>query len=202
MHQYPTNHLAGVFQKHNGRQVVRVSASVEIGVEPGAVFELVTDLRRKTSLSPHTAVLDITRRPDGPVDVGTVFHHRIAVDGHIGDYRNRVVELSPGRRMVTESDSSPPFRIVVIVEPIASGARLTQEETFPLTELVVPVPQASGWIGKLLRFMFGDDKVIRQGSDSLAREVEEMQYKLQPRLEAWLNSIKADLEEESRQLRA
>jgi hypothetical protein len=152
MHQYPTNHLAGVFQQHNGRQVVRISASVEIGVEPGAVFELVTDLWRKTSLSPHTAVPDITRRPEGPVDVGTVFHHRIAVDGYIGDYHNRVVVLSPGRRMVTaESDSSPPFRIVVIVEPIASGARLTQEETFPLTKPVVPVPQTSGWIGKVLR---------------------------------------------------
>ena len=49
----------------------------------------------------------------------------------------------------------------------------------------MPVPQASGWIGELLRFMFGDDDIIRQGSDSLAREVEEMRTKLRAHLEAW-----------------
>ena len=198
MNQEFTDHHDRAFIKHNDRYVVRIRSSVEInGVKPDDVFVLITDLRRKTLLCPHTAVIGITHHPEGAIDVGTVFHHRVAIDGRIADYHNRVIAFSPGERMVTESDSSPPFRIEVVVEPIVSGTRLTQEESFLLTELVVPVPKAPGWLGRLLRLLFGDENLIRQGSVSLEKEVEEAQSRLQPRLDAWLHRIKHHLEKKS-----
>ena len=134
--------------------------------------------------------------------MGTVYHHRVAVDGHIADYHNTVVAYEHNKYMITHSDSSPPFRIKVCVESTESGTRLTQEESFAFTELVLPVPTASGWAGKLLRLLFGDDKVIRQGSHALQQEVTETQQRLQPRLDSWLLNIKRHLETESRLLEA
>jgi uncharacterized protein YndB with AHSA1/START domain len=180
--------------------MVKVSASVIIDVKPEAVFALITDLQRKTKLCPHTAVLGITRHPDGPVEPGTVFHHRVAVDGHIADYHNTVVEIVPGQRMVTQSDSETSFKIIVEVEPTSSGTRLTQEESFELVELILPTPGAKGRLGKFFRLIFGEGDVIRQGEESLARDIQEMQDKLQPRLQEWLSSIKCHLEKESQRL--
>lgn len=185
------------------RHVVRVKTSVDIeGVTPDIVFDLITDLPRKTRLCRNTAVINISRHPAGPVAVGTVFHHRVAVDGHIADYHNSVVAFEHNKYMITESDSSPPFRIEVSVEAIESGTRLTQEESFAFTELVLPVPTASGWLGKMLRFVFGDDKVIRQGDHALQRDVRETQQRLQPRLNDWLENIKRHLETENRHIQA
>ncbi len=187
----------------NHRHRVRLKSSVDIeGVNADTVFNLITDLPRKTRLCRHTAVINISRNPAGPVSVGTVFHHRVAVDGHIADYCNSVVAYEQNKYMITESDSSPPFRIEVSVEAIECGTRLTQEESFAFTELVLPVPTASGRLGKVLRLLFGDDKVIRQGESALQREVREAQQRLQPRLDDWLDNIKRHLETESRYLQA
>lgn len=180
--------------------MVKVSASVVINVKPEEVFALITDLRRKTNLCPHTVVLDITKHPDGPIDLGTVFHHRVAVDGHIADYHNTVIEFVSGRRMVTQSDSKTSFKIIVEVEATSSGTRLTQEESFELVELIIPTPSAKGWLGKFFRFLFGKGKVIRQGNESLMHDTQEMQEKLQPRLQVWLDGIKRHLEKESQRL--
>lgn len=198
-----TNHLASAFSNENDRHEVCVKTSVDIqGVSPSTVFALITDLPRKTRLCPNTAVININHHPQGPVEVGTVFHHRVAIDGHIADYHNRVIDYAHDQYMVTESDSNPPFRIIVSVEELGTGTRLTQQESFALTELVVPVPRTSGRLGKFLRFIFGDGTVIRQGDSALAQEVEETQQRLQPRLDQWLQHIKRHLEKESRQLRA
>lgn len=180
--------------------MVKISASVVINVKPEEVFALITDLQRKTNLCPNTVVLNITKHPDGPIELGTVFHHRVAVDGHIADYHNTVVEIVSGQRMVTQSDSKTSFKIIVEVEPISSGTRLTQEESFELIELIFPTPSAKGWLGKFFRLIFGKGDTIRQGDEALARDTQEMQEKLQPRLQAWLNSIKCHLEKESQQL--
>jgi hypothetical protein len=175
--------------------LVLIKASVDInGVDPSEVFALVTDLRRKFLFCPNVAVIDISRQPDGPVDVDTIFHHRIALDSHITDYNNRVVAFSPGRRMVTESESNPFCRIEVTVEPLESGTRLTQQEALDLKELEMPVPQAPRWSGKLYRSFFGDEKIVQPPGDLLAQEAEEMHSHLQPRLDAWLNNIKEYLE--------
>lgn len=201
MSQFPSNNLAAFFVKGDKHRTVKVCATVDIDAAPETVFALITDLSRKTKLCPHTAVIKITRDPPGPVDVGTVFQHRVAIDGHIADYHNHVVEFEAGRRMVTQSNTDPSFRIEVTVEPIPSGVRLTQTESFPFTELIVPVPKASGWVGKLLRLFFGEND-IKQGEHALTSEAEEMQSKLQPRLEAWLKSIRRHLEKQEGKLSA
>ena len=183
-------------------KTVTLRASTEINVAPEEVFALVSDLRLKTPLCPHTAVIRITKQPEGPVAVGTTFQQRVTIDGHIADYQNRVIEFIPSKRMVTESDTSPSFRIVVTVEPNGNGCRLTQVESFPLSELIMPIPKANGWIGKLLRGMFGKGEFISQGDESLVNEATEMRNKLEPRLEAWLASIKQHLEAQRHQLPA
>jgi hypothetical protein len=178
--------------------LVLIKASVDInGVDPSEVFALVTDLRRKFLFCPNVAVIDISRQPDGAVGVDTIFHHRIALDDHIADYNNRVVAFSPGKRMVTESESNPFCRIEVTVEPCGTGARLTQREAFDLKELEMPVYQAPRWSGKLYRSLFSNNKMIQPPGDLLAQEAEEMHSHLQPRLDAWLNNIKEYLEHDT-----
>ncbi len=137
-------------------------------------------MQRKTRLRPNTAVINISRNPQGPLEVGTVFHHRVAINGHIADYHSRVVVYSHNQPMITKSDSNPPFRVEVPVKALGAGTRPTQAESFALTELVVPLPTASGWLGKLFRLLFGDGMEIRQGDHALAREVLETQQRLQP----------------------
>ncbi|GMR18234.1 MAG: hypothetical protein BMS9Abin33_0640 [Gammaproteobacteria bacterium] len=199
MDQFMSKNPAAFFVNGDNSSVVKVCASVDINASPEVVYELITDLNRKTKLCPHTSVIRISWNPPGAVDVGTIYHHRVAIDGHVADYQNHVVELEVGRRMVTQSNTDPSFRVEVIVEPIPSGARLTQIESFPLAELVIPVPKGSGWFGNLLRWFFGEGD-IRQGEHVLTREADEMQSKLQPRLEAWLKSIQRHLEKQEGKL--
>ncbi len=194
MNQASTNQPVDRSVSHDLQKFVHVMTSVDITATPEQVFALIEDLPRKTVLCPQTAVIRITKMTEGTVDVGTVFHHRVTVDGHIADYHNTVVELIQGQRMVTESDSNPSFRIEVDLEPLASGTRLTQHESFPLNEFVLPMPSANGWLGKLFRFFFGSQQCIRQGGETLQREVDEMQQTMQPRLDAWLKAIKCHLE--------
>lgn len=201
MGQFPGSDISAFFVEGDSHRTIKVCASVDINAAPESVFALITDLSRKTKLCPHTAVIRITRNPPGPVDVGTVFQHRVAIDGHIADYLNHVIEFEAERRMVTQSDTDPSFRIEVTVEPTPSGVRLTQTESFPFAELIVPVPKVSGKFGKLLRLFFGEND-LRQGEDALTHEADEMQSKLQPRLEAWLKSIRHHLEKQEGKLLA
>ncbi len=180
--------------------MLRIQASVDIQVEPAAVFALVTDVARKARLEPNASALAVGQETEGPVDVGTVFHYRLAIEGKIADYRTRCVAFKPGRMMETVSDSDPPFRIRVTVEPVPGGARLTQEESFSLPVLRVPVPRAGGWPGRLLRFVFGKEDFIVQDPESVAEEEAQMVAKLEPRLAEWLNAIKTHLEREQSQL--
>ena len=102
-----------------------LKSSVDIeGVDPDIVFDLIIDLHRKTRLCRNTSVIRINRHPSRPVAVGTVYHHRVTVDEHITDYHNTVVAYEHNKYMITESDSSPPFRTKVSVEAIESGTRL------------------------------------------------------------------------------
>lgn len=86
------------------------------------------------------------------------------------------------------------------VEPIPGGARLTQEESFSLPVLRVPLPPAGGWLGKLLRFIFGEEEFLAQSPESIAAEEAEMAEKLTPRLAEWLSAIKTHLEREQSRL--
>jgi hypothetical protein len=182
--------------------MVCVEESVDIRAAAEDVFALVTDVARKAPLDPSVHVLNVGQEPAGPVGVGTVFHYRLVIEGKIADYRSTCVTFEPGQMMETTSDSRPPFKIRVTVEPIPGGARLTQNETFTFPHLRVPLPQAKGWLGKVLRFIFGDADAIVQSQESMAEEEAQMEAQLKPRLTAWLKGIKAHLESERSRLMA
>lgn len=182
--------------------MVRVKASLDIQVDPEAVFSLVTDVARKARLGPHAAVIGVSKETAGPVGVGTVFHYCLSIEGKIADYRTRCVAFEPGRMMETVSDTRPPFKVRVTVEPVPGGARLTQEEAFSLPVLHMPVPGTKGWWGKVLHFIFGDADAIVQSRESAAAEDAAMQAKLEPKLADWLERIKTHLEREQSRLEA
>lgn len=174
--------------------MVCVQSSVHIEADPDAVFALVTDVARKARLAPHTRVLAVVQETEGPVRIGTVFHYRLVIEGRIADYRSRCTDFQPGRMMETESDSCPPFKVRVTVDPVPGGARLTQQETFALPPVHVPLPGARGWLGTALRILLGTSSAIVQDGEAVAREEADMKARLQPRLDRWLASIKDHLE--------
>lgn len=198
MAHFPTDNIGALFIEGDKRLVVRVEAVVDIDMECASVFDLITDLERKTKLCPHTSVIRIDRQPEGPIGVGTIYYHRVVIDGQIADYQNHVVEFEAGHRMVTRSNTQPSFRIEVSVNSTNDGCRLTQQESFTISELLVPVPKSDGWWGRILRVIFGDIDVIRQGEHALSREVEETRAKLQSRLEAWLERISRHMHKQKR----
>lgn len=182
--------------------MVHVKETVEISADPATVFSLVTDVVRKAVLDPNTHVLGVTQDTEGPVDIGTVFHYRLVIEGKIADYHSTCIDFIPGRMMETVSDSSPPFKIRVTVEPAPGGCRLTQEESFSLPVIRVPIPQTKGWLGRFLHLLFGDKEFIIQGPEIVAEEEADLKQKLQPRLTQWLSAIKAHLEAGNTQLQA
>ncbi|UCE88653.1 MAG: SRPBCC family protein [Pseudomonadota bacterium] len=182
--------------------MVSVKASVDIQADPAAVFDLMTDVPRKAKLDRSVHVIGIARETPGPIREGTVFHYRLVIEDKMADYRNTVIAFEPGRLMVTRSDSNPHFEISIVVEPIEGGARVTQEERFTLTAMAMPIPTAQGIFGGFMRLLFGGAEKIEQDAEDLAAEEEEMATKLQPRLEAWLQSIKKHLETQTGYLEA
>lgn len=176
--------------------MVRVEESVDIRAEPDIVFSLVTDVARKARLDPNVSVLSVVQETEGPVGIDTVFRYRLVIEGKIADYRSRCVAFESGQMMETFSDSTPPFKIRVTVDPIPDGARLTQRESLALPVLQVPVPKAKGLLGGIFRLLFGNSGVIKQSQESIADDEAQMEARFKPRLIVWLNAIKKHLEAE------
>ncbi len=182
--------------------MVCVEESVDIRAEPEVVFSLITDVARKARMNPNVRVLSVGQETEGPVGIGTVFHYRLVIEGKIADYRSTCVAFEPGRMMETLSDTVPPFKVRVTVEPIPGGARLTQVESFTLSSARVPLPRAKGWLGEVFRFIFGEGNTLTQSPESVAADEAQWEARLKPRLAAWLNSIKTHLETERSSLKA
>jgi hypothetical protein len=174
--------------------MVHIKETIDIKAEPAKVFALVTDVARKAEIDPNTRVLGVSQETEGPVGLGTVFHYRLVIEGKIADYRSTCTAFESGRMIETVSDSQPPFKIRVAVEPTTDGCRLTQEEAFSLPVIRVPVPQARGWLGNCFRLLFGDKEFLIQGPAVVTREEARIQQRLQTRLARWLVAIKASIE--------
>lgn len=176
--------------------MARLHASIDIMASPRVVFSLVEDLVQMIRLNPSVKVLGIAKETNGPVNVGTTFICRLVVAGKITEHRCQCTGFIPGKVMETVSDTNPKFHVRTVVEPIPGGTRLTHEEFFTLPGLMFPIPQANGWLGKLLRFMFGDKRELKQDPESIAADEAELESMLQPRLISWLNRIKNYLEQQ------
>lgn len=103
----------------------RHTATVSIDRNPIEVFYFLDDVSREHEW--QDGLKSAEQEPPGPSRVGSLKRYRSAFLGK--DVRNtyRVVDVEPGRRLVTEStaDSAVDARYEVRVEPDGTGARVT-----------------------------------------------------------------------------
>ncbi|MBI3028545.1 MAG: SRPBCC family protein [Candidatus Rokubacteria bacterium] len=176
---------------------MRISASVEIRADPGMVFALVSDLRRKAGLNPNVRVIRVELEGEEPVREGSVFYHRLQRGQRIFEYRSRCLCLVPPRLFESRAETDPPFEVRVAVEPTPDGCRLTQGETLEVSPALLDALEPasdrrsmSGVLGLLAIFpgLGAVGSEVRRGQrDRLAR-------RLTVELQAWLDAIKAHLE--------
>jgi uncharacterized protein YndB with AHSA1/START domain len=114
--------------------MVVVSRSIHIDAPVARVFALATDPAARSALNPGAIPIRVEAEDGGPVRVGTVWHFRLQIDNRIVDYRARVLELDPNRRIVSRSDSAVPFEVTLETAPEGGGTRLTQTERFEASE--------------------------------------------------------------------
>lgn len=100
-------------------------ATVSIDRNPIEVFYFLDDVGREREW--QAGLKSAEQEPAGPSRVGSLKRYRSSFLGK--DVRNtyRVVEVEPGRRLVTETtpDSAIEARYEVVVEPEGTGARVT-----------------------------------------------------------------------------
>ena len=84
------------------------SANVKIRANPEEVFTVVSDLRRKVRLNPHSEVIRVELESEEPVQESSVFYHRFYRGTQIIEYRSRCVRLVPPWLFESRSDTDPP----------------------------------------------------------------------------------------------
>lgn len=184
-----------------------VSRNIHIAAPAERVFALMCDPLTRTRLNPEVVPIRIEIEDnDSPetastarLHAGSVCHYRLQAGNHIVDYRMRVREFVPNRRIVSVSDSDVPFEITVETASEAGGTRLTQSERFAPTDemLQAAAPdRATGrlldWIDWLLPFL--DLDYARRVH---ARREELLQEELEGKLGRWLEAIRRYLEDEA-----
>ena len=176
--------------------MVVVTRSIHIDAPIERVFSLMTNPADRAALNPRQQTLSAEIETDGPLRVGSVCHFRMQSGQRILDYRTRVEEFVPNRRIVSVSDSTVPFRIEVATEPQADGTRLTQTESFEPSDAMLREALPDEMLGGLVRtvqrlFMFLDP----EGALRLhQRQEERLARLLEGHMEEWLTAIKHHLE--------
>ncbi len=175
-----------------------VSASVHVRAEPGDVFAVMSDLRRKTPLHPHIEVIRVELEGGEPIRAGSVFYHRLQQGRRIFEYRSRCLRCEPPRLFESRGETEPPFEVTVTVEPDAAGCRVTQEERLEtpaeLLDALDPPPTDAPRFRDILRWL-----PLFPAGRTLVREVRALQRervarRLTRELEIWLDAIRAHVE--------
>lgn len=176
--------------------MVIVSRTVHIHAPVERVFALVSDPAARSALSPNMRCLRAEIEGGGPLRAGSVCHFRQQAGDRIVDYRTRVLEFEPPRRIVSVSESAVPFTVRIETEPDPAGTQLTQTETFEPTEAMIeqalPPTTANAVLQLAYRIMLLLDldsaqRLREQREQALARSLE-------PAMERWLAAIKSRLE--------
>ncbi len=94
-----------------------VSRNIDIAATAERVWTLVTDPRRRASLNPAVKVIEVEIEGGGLLQRDSSTRYRLEIGGRIVEYRTRVLELVPGRRLVTRSDSAAPFETTLELMP-------------------------------------------------------------------------------------
>lgn len=179
---------------------MRVSRDTHVAAPVERVFQLVTDPALRAELNPEATPLRV--EADAPLHVGSVCHYRLQFGAHIVDYRMRVTELQPNRRLVSVSeDSDVRFEVAIELRPEADGTRLLQTERFePSTGMLeAALPQGDGTlpghVEQALLFLDEDRALsLRQ------RQEDALRAALEDKLDYWLSAIKAQVERSDEQL--
>ena len=175
------------------------SASVWVRAEPAAVFALISDPPQKAALNPNVQVIRVEQESEGPVREGSVFYHRLQKGQRIFEYRSRCVRIEPARLFESWAETDPPFEVRVTVEPGPGGCRLTQQETLEVTPALLDALEPMPAGGRAFRDMLGLLALFPAlrplGSELRRGQRERLARQFTADLQAWLDSIKACLED-------
>lgn len=181
------------------RVIIRVTAAVDIGAPPAAVFALVSDAATKAHLNPWTQVIRIEREDREPLGEGSVTFFRMQRGTRIFEYRMRCVRLEPSRLIESKAELPNLFRVRVEVEPTADGSRLTQSEECEVSPqmldgLSVTRRAEHAWrLMKTLSFFLPE--LAHETFAVIFRErVDSLRVKMERELGGWLLAIKQHLE--------
>ncbi len=176
--------------------MVVVSRSIRINAPVERVFALMADPAARSELSPNTRPIRVEIDGGGPLKAGSVCHFRMQARNRILDYRTRVEEFEPLRRIVSVSDSAVPFTIRIETEPHEGGTRLTQTETFEPTDAMLEESLPRSATNLVLRLAYRIMLLLDLDSARRLREQQEdaLARTLEPNMERWLSAIKERLE--------
>ncbi len=177
--------------------MVVVTRSIHIAAPVERVFALMADPAARARLNPHSRPIRVEIEHGGPLRLGAVCHFRLQLGGRIVDYRTRVREFEPSRRIVSVSDTDIPFEIRIETVPEGSGTRLTQTERFEPDDDTLRAQLPDDLNGTVLRLAYAVALLLdAEWARRLRRQQEEMvEAALGERLEQWLAAIKQALEQ-------
>lgn len=176
--------------------MVVVSRSIHVDAPVARVFALMANPALRASLNPGEAPLAVEIETGAPLRQDSVCHYRLQHGRRILDYRMRVHEFVPNRRILSTSDSAVPFEVRIETVPEGEGTRLTQTESFEPSDAMLrealPDKTSSNIVRFAQRFFVWIDP---EAALALRRRQEEQLTKiLEPRMDAWLVAIKRYLE--------
>jgi uncharacterized protein YndB with AHSA1/START domain len=185
--------------------VVIVARSIRIAAPRERVFALLADPLQRSRLNPTATPIrvEIESAPDDPTPaapeplrLGSVCHFRLQVNGHIVDYRMRVVEFEPNRRIVSLSDSAVPFETHLEILAEDGGTRLTHTERFEPSDEMLSGAEADNRYERALDFAYGMIALVDSDAARALRErrEERLARQLEANLERWLEAIRWHLE--------
>jgi uncharacterized protein YndB with AHSA1/START domain len=176
--------------------VIVVSRSIHIDAPVERVFALMADPATRARLNPGETPLMVDIENGAPLRQGSVCHYRLQHGRRILDYRMRVHEFMPNRRILSTSDSAVPFEVRIETAPEGGGTRLTQTESFEANDAILREAlsdnASSNIVGLVQRFftLIDPEAVL-----TLRRRQEEQLTKiLEDRMDDWLIAIRAYLE--------
>jgi ligand-binding SRPBCC domain-containing protein len=176
--------------------MVVVSRSIHIEAPVERVFALMSDPAARSRLNPDAQPIRVEIENGRPLAQGSVCRFRLQVGKRVADYRTRVTEFIPDRRIVSVSDSAIPFEISIETGPEGAGTRLTQTECFEPSEDMLDQVVGDRATQRVLEFIyrlylaFDTDAALRLKQ----REEEMLIRRLEEKLDRWLAAIKRHLE--------
>lgn len=177
--------------------MIVVSQTVYVEAPVERVFALMADPAARSRLNPNAEALIAEVEGGGPLAAGSVCHYRLRTAAGIVDYRTRVREFEPPRRIAAVSETEVPFEVKVELAPAATGTFLTQTETFEPSEAMLRDAladrQSNGIVQLAYRLYLWLDTdaalELRQRQEQLLKE------RLEENMRRWLECIKAHFEQ-------